>query len=166
VLLPLAGALLGGCSEYDVAHSELVDEAESTEQTLAAGESWTVNLEMEADAAALGGNPSSWVDITVFALRLDGVPMVSTTAAAESAEATVTASDFLEMVVQQPLEACSDPDVDGPVATVRPNGTCVVELPVALEVGDGSASLQLNVHFQLDFPRNEAPGTVALTIVE
>ncbi|MDP2316571.1 MAG: hypothetical protein Q8P41_27000 [Pseudomonadota bacterium] len=164
VLRGVVVLLAAGCSDYTVARSELSADAESAELTLAEGGTAEVVLRLSADAEALAANPTSWVDITVFSVRVTGAPVVSAAAGGDSVEMPVTTIEYLPLLVDDPLRRCSEPDAEGPEALSGSDGSCVVLLPVTLAARAGSASVQVTAYYELDFGRQEPPGEIGLTI--
>ncbi len=156
-------AFVGGCSDYVVTHSKLTDEVESAELTLTSGTSTLVLLLLEADDAALDAGPSSWVSVTVFAVRQDGLPIVHLTAGIASDELTVSTTGFLEIVVDGPFLACTSESATAFEHTWS-NGTCAVTVPVKLDVLAGDISFQVAAHVELNFPRQDPPGTLTATV--
>ena len=158
--------LLAGCSDYEVSHSELYDDVESVEITLGPGESTEVMLRLEADAAAMAANPSNWLDLSIFAVRSDGSPVLTAAAGDEQVEVAIPGVDYLELVVDSPMVGCEDPSAEGLDATHEADGTCVVRVPVTLAVVDGTVGVQVTAHYELAFGSKDPPGAMAIRIVE
>lgn len=164
--LLVAAQLAAGCTDYRVDSSELSAEAESAEMTLEADGADEVTLRLVADTEALAPAPNSWVRVTVFALRVESLPIVTVAAATERVEQEVITIEYLKLTVDDPMRGCFAPEADGLDTTFEPDGSCVVSIPVALGVMDGSVSLQVTAHFELNFGGNKAPGTLGITIEE
>jgi hypothetical protein len=162
----MTASLAAGCTDYRVDSSELSAEAESGEMTLESGGVDEVTLRLVADTAALAPGPNSWVRVTVFALRVESLPIVTVAAATESIEQEVISIEYLKLTVDDPMSGCFAPEADGLDTSFEPDGSCVVSIPVALGVVDGIVSLQVTAHFELNFGGNKAPGTLGITIVE
>ncbi len=157
-------ALLAGCSDYEVAHSDLTAQAESGEILLAAGESRELMVRMEADAEAMGGNPSSWADFTIFAVQESGSPRLYASTAMEAFDTGVAPTAFLDLKVDGPFRGCTEEEITEPAAEPRDDGSCEVRVPVTLLVEGGSVSFQLDAYVQLNFASQDPPGDVTVSV--
>ncbi|MES2645104.1 MAG: hypothetical protein V4850_36795 [Myxococcota bacterium] len=162
----MTASLAAGCTDYRVDSSELSADAESSEMTLEAGGAGEVTLRLVADTEALAPEPNSWVRVTVFAARVESLPIVTVAAAAEVVEQEVISIEYVKLTVDDPMSGCFAPEADGLDTSFEPDGSCVVSIPVTLGVVDGVVSLHVTAHFELNFGGNRAPGTLGLTIRE
>lgn len=151
------------CTDYDVAHDEIVAEAEGAEIEVEDGGAHTVTVTLSADQAAVNGNFTSGVDLTVFAAQLTGSPTVSVMASEQSASELIPAAGFVELRVEDVLELCVDPEGDGLPVTWS-GDMCSTELPVHIASTGGGASVQVTAHLQLNFPTSEADGSASASV--
>lgn len=162
----LAATATTACTDYTVGSSEMSAEAETAEITLAAGDAREITARLTADAEALAPTPNSWVEFTLFVVHVESTPIVTASAAAEVAEQQITGIQYMELMVDDPMSGCFAPSAEGLDTAVEADGSCVVTLPVSLGVVDGVVSLQLTAHFELNFGRENAPGTMEITLGE
>lgn len=156
--------LLVACSDYDVAHSELIAVEESGQITLAADAVTVVTVEATADSAALAAIGTSYLDLTTFAIQEDGAPWVYVTAEAQTVDGGVGPTALLELTIDDIFARCLDESAPGPEPAPTADGGCAVTVPVTVRVEGGAVSFQVDAHAQINFGKEEPPGTLTLTV--
>lgn len=154
------------CSDYAVSHSKLVATKETGEIYVADAESAEVGVVLHADAEALGPPSSSWVELEVFAAQEGGTPTLITSASDQENQSLVSPTILFSLTIDELFTGCGDPEGAALDTVDRSDGGCDVTLPVTLIAAGGDVSLQVEVHAEMDFGSNDAPGTLRVTLEE